>query len=81
MLLVAGTEDTTVSPGNTSRLAARLRSVGSPVEERHYPRVGHIGIILSLVPGLRGRTPLYGDMLEFVRSNEPAMEPRQGAMR
>ena len=56
MLLVAGTEDTTVSPRNTSRLAAKLRSAGSPVEERHYPGIGHIGIILSLVPGLRGRT-------------------------
>ena len=70
MLLVAGTEDTTVSPRNTSRLAAKLRIADSPVEERLYPGTGHIGIILSLVPGLRGRTPLYGDMLEFVRANE-----------
>ena len=68
MLLVTGTEDTIVAPGNTSRLAARLRSIGSPVEQRIYPGIGHIGIILSLVPGLRGRTSLYGDMLEFVRS-------------
>jgi hypothetical protein len=43
-----------------------LRGAGSPVEERHYSDIGHIGIILSLLPGLRGRTHLYGDMLEFM---------------
>ena len=56
-----------------------MRSIGSPVEERIYPGIGHVGIILSLVPGLRGRTSLYSDMLEFVRSNEA--DPRHGAMR
>ena len=70
MLLETGTEDTIVSPGNTSRLAARLRATGSPVQERQYPGIGHIGIILSLVPGLRGRTSLYNDMLGFVRANK-----------
>jgi acetyl esterase/lipase len=69
MLLETGTEDTIVSPGNTSRLAARLRATGSPVQERQYPGIGHIGIILSLVPGLRGRTSLYSDMLAFLRAN------------
>lgn len=69
MLLETGTEDTIVSPANTSRLAARLRSIGSPVEERQYPGIGHIGIILSLLPGLRGRTHLYSDMLAFVRAD------------
>jgi len=68
MLLETGMKDTIVSPANTSRLAARLRSIGSPVEERQYPSIGHIGIILSLLPGLRGRTHLYSDMLAFVRA-------------
>jgi acetyl esterase/lipase len=81
MLLETGTKDTIVSPGNTSRLAARLRSLGSPVEERQYPGIGHIGIILSLVPGLRGRTHLYSDMLEFVRTNSSLPDRQQGAAR
>jgi acetyl esterase/lipase len=70
MLLATGTEDTVVSPANTSRLAERLRATGSRVEERHYPGIGHIGIILSLLPGLRGQTNLYTDMLKFVRMND-----------
>jgi fermentation-respiration switch protein FrsA (DUF1100 family) len=69
MLLETGTADTIVSPANTSRLAARLRSLDSPVEERQYPGIGHIEIILSLLPGLRGRTHLYSDMLAFVRAD------------
>ena len=69
MLLETGTADTIVSPANTSRLAARLRSIGSPVEERQYPGIGHIEIILSLLPGLRGRTSLYNDMLAFVQAD------------
>ncbi len=69
MLLAAGTDDTTVSPGNTSRLAAKLRAFGTMVEEKHYPGAGHIGVLLSLVPGLRGRTALYQDMLAFLRAH------------
>ena len=65
MLLATGTDDSTVLPGNTSRLAAKLRAFGSLVEEKHYPGAGHIGMLLSLVPGLRGRTALYRDMLAF----------------
>ena len=69
MLLAAGTDDTVVDPSNTSRMAARLRSFGSPVEEKSYPGIGHIGIILSLVPGLRGTTTLRSDMIRFVESH------------
>lgn len=66
MFLAAGTDDTVVDPRNTIRLADRLRTFSSPVEEKFYPHVGHVGIILSLLPGLRGMTPLRADMLAFV---------------
>jgi len=69
MLLATGTDDATVLPRNTSRLAARLRALGSPVEEKHYAGAGHIGVLLSLAPGFRGRTSLYQDMLDFVRAH------------
>ena len=69
MLLVAGTADTTVLPRNTLRLAAKLRSYGSPVEVKTYPGVGHIGIILSLAPGFRGKTSLRQDMIDFVETH------------
>jgi hypothetical protein len=39
------------------------------VETRLYPGVSHIGIILSLAHGFRGRTNLHQDMLRFIRSH------------
>jgi acetyl esterase/lipase len=69
MLLVTGDADDTVSPGNTDRMAARLRAAGNSAAVIKYPGVGHIGIILSLVPGLRDRTSLREDMVKFIRSH------------
>ncbi|HEX3675236.1 MAG TPA: alpha/beta hydrolase [Rhizomicrobium sp.] len=69
MLLVAGTADETVSPGNTDRMTAKLKANGSEVQEILYPGVGHIGIILSLAPGFRDKTTLRDDMLAFIRAH------------
>ena len=72
MLLAYGTADTVVDPGNSIRLAAKLRSFESPVTLKAYPHTGHIGIILSLVPGLRWTTSLRKDMLDFIARTAPA---------
>jgi acetyl esterase/lipase len=72
MLLAAGTDDTTVLPRNSSDLAEKLQSFGSSVRLVRYPGVGHIGIILSLAPGFRGRTSLRADMIDFVETTAPA---------
>ena len=69
MLLAAGTDDTTVLPRNTTQLAERLKSFGSPVEVLSYPGIGHIGIILSLAPGLRWMTTLRQDIVKFVKAH------------
>ncbi len=69
MLLAHGTADTTVGVGNARRMAKRLKSVDSPYDEIEYPGVGHIGIILSLAPGLRGNTTLREDITKFVMSH------------
>ena len=66
MLLAYGEADTVVEPGNSVRLAAKLRSFASPVTLKAYPRIGHIEIILSLAPGLRWIAPLRADMLDFI---------------
>ena len=68
MLLAAGTDDDTVLPRNSSDLAKKLKSFGSPAELIAYAGVGHIGIILSLAPGFRNRTTLRTDILRFVES-------------
>jgi acetyl esterase/lipase len=69
MLLVAGTDDKTVSPKNSSRMAKKLQSFGSEADVKFYPGVGHIGIILSLAPGFRGNTTLRDDMTNFVMTH------------
>jgi acetyl esterase/lipase len=65
-LLVTGRTDKTVSPGNTARLAARLRAAGNDVTEIVYPRVGHLSIVGALAPVLRFLAPLPRDIDTFV---------------
>jgi acetyl esterase/lipase len=69
MLLTAGEDDKTVDPGNTTRMAAKLKSFDSPVETHFYPGTSHVGIILSLAPTLRGNTTLRQDIIAFVNSH------------
>jgi acetyl esterase/lipase len=69
MLLVTGDDDDTVHPRNTKSMAAKLRAFSSPVQEIHYPGTGHVGVLLSLVPGFRGTTNLRQDMLDFIRTH------------
>jgi acetyl esterase/lipase len=69
MFLAWGTGDSTVGAVNIDHMEAKLKSVGSPVEAHRYPGASHIGIILSLAHGFRGRTNLHQDMLRFIRSH------------
>ena len=66
MLLVTGDQDTTVLPRNAVNMAVKLKSVGSPVETKVYPGIGHIGIILTMAPLFRARAPLRQDIVDFI---------------
>lgn len=66
MFLCAGGRDRTVLPRNTTALAARLRAVGAVVETKIYPTLGHIGLLLSLLPFMRWRAPVMRDVLSFL---------------
>ncbi len=66
MLLLAGTEDTTVMPGNSVRLANRIRAAGGPVEQKLYTGLGHIGIVTAFAPLFSGRAPVLDDVARFV---------------
>ena len=68
VMLATGDEDDTVDPRNSERVYRKLKSWGSPVEMHVYPDTGHIGIILSLAQGFRGRTPLLEDIAAFIHS-------------
>lgn len=67
-LLIAPQRDRIVSPGNTKRLAAQIRAFGSKVEERLYPRVGHLSVLGALARPLRFLAPVIDDVTEFVTS-------------
>jgi dipeptidyl aminopeptidase/acylaminoacyl peptidase len=66
MFLAHGAADTTVLPRNMTALAARLRQNGSVVETKIYPKLGHIGMILTPLPFLAWRAPVLKDVIAFI---------------
>ena len=76
--LAAGSADATVMPGNTLRLAARIRVAGGFVEERIYPGVNHAEIIGAMATPLRFLAPSLRDSLGFLglRRHEDAVTDR-----
>jgi acetyl esterase/lipase len=66
MLLLTGGQDRTVLPRNSTALAAKLRALGAPVETKIYPRLGHISLLLTLLPYLAWRAPVLRDILAFL---------------
>ena len=65
MLLLAGAKDTTVDPGNTTRLAASIRLHGGKVTTRIVPGRGHVRLLASLIPAIGGRA-LLDEVCNFV---------------
>ena len=74
-LLLTGTEDTVVRPRNSDALAAKLRAGGVTVEQRAYPKLGHVGILLALARPFRGRGPVLADVAGFIRSTVKVDDP------
>ena len=66
VFLATGTADDTVIPRNSERLAAKLETLGQQPTLKHYPEIGHIGIILSLAHRFREKSPLLEDITAFV---------------
>jgi hypothetical protein len=48
-------------------MAAKLQADGNRVETRTYKSVGHIGILVSLLPPFRFYTPLRDDVVAFIQ--------------
>lgn len=67
--LATGDQDTMVFPRNTTKLAALLRQAGVPVEERHYPGVDHVNMVLALSRPFRGRAPVLEEMTAFLHKH------------
>jgi len=67
-LLMTGSHDRLVEPGNAVRLAARLTAAGNAATVRTYRRVGHYFIIAALAPVLRAFVPVLRDVDAFIAS-------------
>lgn len=65
-LLMTGSNDRLVEPGNATRLAARLRAAGNAATVLTYRRVGHYLIIAALAPLLRWLVPVLRDVDAFI---------------
>lgn len=68
LLLVTGTDDTTVRPKNARNLAARLKVLGAPVELREYAGQGHEDIVIALSRPFRGQAPTLEDSAAFLNA-------------
>jgi acetyl esterase/lipase len=65
-LLLYGRGDKTVGRFNQLDFVAALRDADVGVHLREYPSVGHVAIILALLPVLRSRAPVLDDILAFL---------------
>lgn len=65
-LLVTGTDDDVVDPGNSLRLATRLRAQGARARTISYPGLGHRTLIGSIAAPLRSLGPVLDDIAGFV---------------
>ena len=71
LLLLAGSEDSTVRPRNTLALAAKVRAAGGAVGSKLYPGLGHIGIATAFAPLFRSRAPVLDDVVAFIAAHAP----------
>lgn len=65
-LLMTGSRDRLVEPGNSARLAARLVAAGNAATVLTYQRVGHFIIIAAVAPFLRFLVPVMRDVDAFI---------------
>lgn len=70
LLLLTGDADKSVKPRNTYRLAEAMRDRDGSAQTLTYEGVGHVGILVSLVPWLRFVAPTLQNATEFIRKTE-----------
>jgi acetyl esterase/lipase len=69
IFLATGSDDTTVLPRNSERLAAALKNAGAKsVSLKIYPGLGHVGTIAAFSGLLRWSAPVLDDVVAFLTS-------------
>jgi acetyl esterase/lipase len=66
MLLITGDRDTTVDPGNSDRLAAKVTAAGGKAVVIHYPSLDHVRTIAAMADPLVWLAPVRRDVFSFV---------------
>ncbi len=72
LFLGTDTADKAVKPGNTTRLAAKVRAVGGQVEVREYKGLSHALLVASLAAPLRFLAPVLRDVTAFLHEHAAA---------
>lgn len=67
MLLLHGARDRVVGSHASVLMADALLREGSPARSEVYAGIGHTGILTSLMPGMRWRSPVLKDTEAFLR--------------
>ena len=76
MRLLAGSKDTVVDPGNSTRLAAAIRAHRGLVSTQIYPGLGHVSLLTSVSGLFRHRAPVLDDITAFIAGDSmPLLEP------
>lgn len=68
-LLLHGRADKTVHWKNTENFATAIGDRGGHVETAYFNGIGHVGLLLSLAPGLRWRAPSWDRILAFLEED------------
>ncbi len=66
--LATGSDDGTVKPRNSMKLAAAITAAGGAAEMVTYPGMGHSGIIMALAHPLANRSAVRDDMTAWLRA-------------
>lgn len=72
MLLITGTLDLSVDPGNSKRLAAKIADMGGQARTISYPLIGHALLLGAVGQPLRFFAPTLTDTSVFIASRPPA---------
>jgi acetyl esterase/lipase len=67
MLLIQGAQDTTVEPGNATRLAEKIRDLGGQAQLIIFQHLGHSALALALAAPFRWIAPVLKDSAAFFR--------------
>ena len=79
LFLATDTADKVVKPANTTRLAAKVRAEGGPVEERYYQGLNHALVVGAIAAPLRFLAPVLKDATRFIRSHADEAVPAKPA--